>query len=303
MKNLKISLIAICFSFLGGFALGAESKQPALEPIKEVFVPEGNFPVDKFWKVAVVQWNPPGSAPLNPSPDQLMKYKHDNLSLMEGFVRQAAQEEAQYIVFSEFSVIGYPDIPELPTEEMNYRNRDDIKPYVESVPGMTSQFFQILAKELGVWIQFGYAEVDRNSGRYFNVAVVVNNQGQVIAKYRKISLFELETNFLSPGTDITTFQTPAGKFGLVICADIYDPAVLNRYKNQRVDVLSLSTSWAEQNTGMDWFRRAARSTNAFVLAANQNYFPDSGVINPSGTTQSHIRQSENSIAYGYLPLK
>ena len=51
---------------------------------------------------------------------------------------------------------------------------------------------------------------------------------------------------------------------------------------------------------MDYFTRSAKSYELYILAANQIYFPDSGVINPDGSKQSHIRQSE-AIAYGYLP--
>ena len=65
-------------------------------------------------------------------------------------------------------------------------------------------------------------------------------------------------------------------------------------------VLVLSTSWAVYNTGMDTFVHSARGNQMYLLAANQNYIPDSGVINPDGTLQSHIRQS-TGIAYGYLP--
>jgi hypothetical protein len=45
----------------------------------------------------------------------------------------------------------------------------------------------------------------------------------------------------------------------------------------------------------------AVGNDAYMLAANQQYFPDSGVINPDGTAQSHIRQT-NGLAYGYLPV-
>jgi hypothetical protein len=51
---------------------------------------------------------------------------------------------------------------------------------------------------------------------------------------------------------------------------------------------------------MSAFQSGARRVGAYVLAANQHYFPDSGVINRDGTKQSHIRQTKG-IAYGYLP--
>jgi hypothetical protein len=86
---------------------------------------------------------------------------------------------------------------------------------------------------------------------------------------------------------------------MIICADVYSSSPMEQYAGQ-VDALALSTSWAAMNSGMSSFRSGARRTRAYVLAANQTYFPDSGVINPDGTDQSHIRQS-TGVAYGYLP--
>jgi hypothetical protein len=51
---------------------------------------------------------------------------------------------------------------------------------------------------------------------------------------------------------------------------------------------------------MEYFSTAARSAHAYFLGANQMYAPDSGIINPDGSDQSHIRQSAG-LAYGYLP--
>lgn len=279
------------------------SKTPALMPIDEVFFPSGTFPADRFWKVAVVQWNPPGSTPIGVTTEQAATYKKQIHAEMEDLIVKAAQAGAQYIVLSEFATVGYPDIPGLTPEEDNYRSRDDIAPYVESVPGPTTDEFAALAQRLGVWIQFGMAEVDLQDQNYYDTAVAINSVGQVAAKYRKQHLYQIEEHFLAPGSSVTTFDTPAGTFGMVVCSDIYDDGVLDRYRSLNIDALILSTSWAEQNTGMDYFKAAALHVNSYVLAANQNYFPDSGVINVDGSFQSHIRQSRSSIAYGYLPLK
>ncbi len=276
--------------------------EPPLRPIREFFGPQGNFPADRFFKVAVVQWNPRGSAPLGASPAQVDAYRLRNLQDMEVRIRAAASQRAEYISLSEFAVTGYPDIPELPSADDNFRNREDVRPFVESIPGPSTDYIARLARELRVWIQFGLATREP-SDAYFNSAIVIDPNGRIVANYAKQNLYQKEGDYLSAGNRIVTFMTPAGKFGLLICADVYDPRVLNQYARERVDVLSLSTSWAEQNTGMGYFQAAARQTRAFLLAANQTYFPDSGVVNPDGRNQSHIRQSRDAIAYGFLPRK
>jgi predicted amidohydrolase len=280
--------------------------EPPLQPIQETIAPTGSFPTDEYWKVAVVQWNPPQSAPLatlGAPQTQIDAYKTSVLALMDAKIQEAVKADAKYIAFSEFANVGYPDIPNVPPDQDNYRNRTDIAPYVETIPGPTTNHFGSLAKQYGVWIQFGMAEVDSATNLYYDDAVVIDDQGNVIAKYRKHHLFEIETNFLAVGQGIATFDTPAGKWGLIVCSDIYFDPVLDAYAALHLDVVGLSTSWDEQNTGMGYFQAAATRMSTYLLAANQDYFPDTGVINPDGTLQSHIRQSLDTIAYGYIPLK
>ncbi|MFN7262286.1 MAG: carbon-nitrogen hydrolase family protein [Pseudobdellovibrionaceae bacterium] len=301
MKFMKKITLAAIMAMLSSVAVAGES----VRPIKEVFEPAGNFPENQFWKVAVVQWNPGENSVRNVTEAARKSSLQRNQSEMEARVREAASQGAKFVVLSEFALTGYPISSELQDPETeNYENPEQVWPYAETIPGDSTRFFGKLAKELGVWIQYGLAERATIKGKkgIYNTAVVVNEQGKVVATHRKWSLFEAEVNYVTPGTTAQVFDTPVGKMGLLICADVYDSRLLSLYRSQGVQVLSLSTSWAQMNTGMGYFQRAARSTNSYLLAANQTYYPDSGVINPDGKNQSHIRQSGDAIAYGYLPL-
>jgi predicted amidohydrolase len=283
------------------FSISLSAHAQSIAPIKEVFSPEGSFPETEFWKVATIQWNPSTSSRVDWNRGQAETFKQGNREEMAKRILIAANRGAKFIALPEFSIVGYPDIPELSDEEDNYRTRDDIKILVETIPGASSHYFSKLAKNLKVWIQFGLAEKDTITDLYYNSVVVLNTEGEIVAKYRKQHLFEIEGNYLEAGDENVTFQTPAGKFGLIICSDSYASDVLNRYKESGVNVLALSTSWARMNSGMNQFKSTAKKTSSYVLASNQGYFPDTGVVNPNGTTQSHIRQSRDGIAYGYLP--
>src|SRR5690606_13390364 len=120
----------------------------------------------------------------------------------------AAANGAEYIVTPEFGIVGYPDIPELPSEDDNFRNRDDIAPYVETLPGPASDKLGELAKELGVFIQLGLVEKDATTDLYYNSAAVVGPTGELVASYRKQHLYELEYNYLVAGDKNVTFETP-----------------------------------------------------------------------------------------------
>lgn len=283
------------------FSISLCAYAQSITPIKEVFTPDGNFPEKEFWKVATIQWNPGSPSRIEWNKEQAEAFKQNNREEMAKRILIAANSNARFIVLPEFSIVGYPDIPELSDEEDNYRTRDDIKNLVETIPGASSHYFSKLAKNLKVWIQFGLAEKDPVTDLYYNSVVVLNAEGEIVAKYRKQHLFEVEVSYLEAGDENVIFQSPAGKIGLIICSDSYASDVLNRYKESGVNVLALSTSWARMNSGMNQFKSTAKRTSSYVLAANQGYFPDTGVVNPNGTTQSHIRQTKDGIAYGYLP--
>jgi predicted amidohydrolase len=269
-----------------------------VRPVQEIRMPVGDFPVEQYAKVAVLQWAPSGSAPLGDI--QLARqYKERNIKALESYIREAHQNGAEMIVTPEFGIVGYPDIPDLPSHEDNFRNREDIKPYVEPVPGPATEYFQSLARELNITIHFGLAEVDLETDRYYNTVVAIGSDGDILASYRKQNLFQLERNFLSAGRENVTYESSFGRVGLIICADVYDSKVMGRYAQQGLSVIALSTSWAQYNTGWNYFTRGAMTTRATLLASNHSYYPDTGVINADGTIQSHIRQS-SGLAFGYV---
>lgn len=272
-----------------------------LRPIEEIREPVGTYSSEKYAKVAILQWAPSENAPLA---DQAAadKFKSENILTLEKYIREAAANGAELIITPEFGIVGYPDIPELPSNEDNFRNREDISPYVEGLPGAASHHFGQLAKELGVYIHFGLAEVDKFTQRYYNAVAVVGPSGFLVATYRKQHLFQIEYDYLTSGVQNTVYDSPFGKIGIIICSDVYDFGVLANYRAQKIDVLALSTSWTEHNSGWGYFTRGATRTSATMLISNHDYYPDSGVINSDGSVQSHIRQS-SGLAYGYILRK
>jgi predicted amidohydrolase len=287
--------------FLLLFLVGSfQTALAEVDPIREIVNPRGKFPENRNVKVAVIQWNPPSPAPLDVPTAQIEQFKQSNREQLAGLIRQAAQNGAKLVITPEFGIVGYPTLGGAP-EDDNFRNRRDLRDYVETVRGgRTTEYFSRLAGELGIYLHFGIAEKDAKADTYHNTVVAVDPNGRVIASYRKSHLFEVENNFLVEGHEAVYYDAPFGRVGLIICSDVYSDFPISRYKELNVNVLALSTSWTQYNSGMTAFVSAAESNGMYLLASNQAYFPDSGVVNPDGTLQSHIRQSEE-IAYGYLP--
>ncbi len=297
MKNF-IVLVLASMSFLNANIVGAVEE--GIKPIQEIFEPQTPSSPEKFVKVAVVQWAPP-VAPLNTTLKDAEAFKQINRETIAMQVAEAAAKGAKWVLSSEMSVVGYPSHPELPPADENFLTREEILPYVETIPGPTTKYLGEVAKKHKVYIQVGLAEIDSRTQKLYNVAVLIDPKGKVALKHRKWNLFHVETAYFTPGTEVNVFNSEIGNYAMLVCADVYDSKLLAQYKKSGVKVLGLTTSWAQMNTGMTYFKKAAINTQSYLMAANQPYFPDSGVINPNGSLQSHIRQTDG-IAYGYIPL-
>jgi predicted amidohydrolase len=293
MKTQLILTIMALFAFSASSFAGVKNINENFGPVYEKDY--------SMVKVAGVQWAPAGYAPLTQSKSKAERWKQGNRERLESYIREAARNGAEVVITPEFGIVGYPDIPELSDEDDNFTSRSDIQAFVEYVPnGPSTRFFEDLAAELGIYIHFGLAEVDAATDNYHNTVVVIGPDGKYITKYRKIHLYQVESDYLVPGDEVVTYDGPMGRVGIIICSDVYGSHPMNDYARRNVDVMALSTSWAQWNTGWSYFTRGATWTNSYLIAANQNYFPDSGVINPDGSEQSHIRQT-TGVVYGMIP--
>ena len=102
------------------------------------------------------------------------------------------------------------------------------RPYGETLGGPAQQALSALAGEEKIWI-VGGSVPELEGERVYNTCCVYNPDGQQVARHRKMHLFDIdvqggqsfrESATLSPGNDITLFDTPYGRIGLCICFDL-----------------------------------------------------------------------------------
>ncbi len=98
----------------------------------------------------------------------------------------------------------------------------------EAAGGQAQAALSALAKELGIYI-VGGSVPELADGNVYNTSYVYDREGRELARHRKVHLFDIdvaggqrffESDTLSPGNQITTFETEFGVMGLCICFDL-----------------------------------------------------------------------------------
>jgi len=143
-------------------------------------------------------------------------YDH-NLSLSIDAIRTAAAKGAELILLPELHTLPYF----CQTENTGHFE------LAEQIPGPTSNKLAGLARELGVVIVASLFE-KRAPGLYHNTAIVLDRDGSLAGKYRKMHIPDdpgyYEKFYFTPGDlGFEPIQTSLGKLGVLVCWDQWYP--------------------------------------------------------------------------------
>ncbi|HAA90598.1 MAG TPA: nitrilase [Peptococcaceae bacterium] len=200
---------------------------------------------NKSIKVAAVQFNPQ------------LNERDKNIEALLKVVEEAAQNGAKLIVTPEMATTGY-----------QYASRKAIEPFVDTIPGVTTQKFEKVAKKYDCYIVIGMAEVDKETGIFYNSAALIGPEGY-IGKYRKTHLWETEAHWATPGDlGIPVFDTEIGKIAINICMDsaYFEPARLAALNG--ADILAFPTNSSGQAI---WALQARAMQNGlYIVSANRS---------------------------------
>jgi predicted amidohydrolase len=159
--------------------------------------------------------------------------KRANLKTIRAKLREAAGQGARLVVFPECALTGY-----------SFESKEEAWPYVEPLPGPSSEALAADCRSLGVWVVCGLLERDRQNGQFFNACALIG-PGGLVAAYRKIHLPVLGVDrFTSQGDRPFAVHDIGGLcVGMNICYDGSFPESSRVLTLLGADLIVLPTNW------------------------------------------------------------
>jgi predicted amidohydrolase len=143
--------------------------------------------------------------------------------------------------------------------------------FAQPFPNDVLTQFQEDAQRYGIWLIPGSMFEKMPDGRIFNTSVVINPQGEIVAKYSKMFPFRPYEAGISSGTEFCIFDVPdVGRFGLSICYDIWFPETTRQLTSQGVEVLlnPVLTGTTDRDAELAIARATAAQFQCYVFAVN-----------------------------------
>ena len=130
-------------------------------------------------------------------------------------MEEAASNGAKIIVLPEVGMSGGA-----------YQNLQALLPFMDSIPGKTTDAFAEVTKKYGCYVAIGMAEHDPDTGITYNSGALVGPEGYV-GKYRKNGINMGDVTTFRPGNGgWPVFPTEYGNITMLICFDdtFWEPA-------------------------------------------------------------------------------
>jgi len=238
--------------------------------------------------------------------------KQHNIKNALSLIRRAIRRQAKFIL--------------LP-EAYNYRGKIDprrgYKDISEDIPGpSTGPLIEEAKKQKVVILAGSICERILRSDKVFNTSILIDARGKIIAKYRKIHLFDAlianktikESRHLSQGQKAALSGIGPWKAGLSICYDLRFPDLFQKYAKAGADILCVPSAFTKITGQAHWetlLRARAIENLCYVLAPNQigkdkqgiASYGNSMIIDPWGKILARASGNKKEIIYAVLDRK
>jgi deaminated glutathione amidase len=231
----------------------------------------------------------------------------ENLKRCEALVLAAADQGADWVGLPEnFAYLGSSRDHKLGIAE----------PLDAATAGPILDAMQKLALQAKVFLLLGGfpEQVNATDGtvRIGNTSVLLGADGRILARYRKIHLFDVEvpggqkfreSDDVVPGADPVLATLPWGPIGLSICYDLRFPELYRHYAAAGARFISVPAAFTKQTGPDHWhvlLRARAIENQAFVIAPAQwgqhgekrASYGHAVIVDPWGTVISDCSEGE-----------
>jgi predicted amidohydrolase len=223
----------------------------------------------------------------------------ENLAKIVERTRIAAAKGANLVVYPECALTGYM-----------FTSRTEAIPFMESIPGPSTEKLAAVCRELGVYLVAGMLEKERD--KCFNAAILVGPEG-LVGKYRKNHLPFLGIDrYLDSGNQpFPVFETAIGRIGLFICYDCTFPESSRVMALAGADILVLPTNWPEGRAKVPLYIIPTRAyeNKVHVVAVDRvgrergaEFLGKSKIVNAWGDVLAEAGIENEEIIYGEVSL-
>ncbi len=246
-----------------------------------------NRPIDKFMATAI-------QFCANEDKDR-------NLRLANQYIDVAVQSGASVVVLPEmFNCFGH--------KEAMLKN-------AEGIPGQTTDFLSDKARTHGIKIVCGSIFERAENNKVYNTSVVSGSNGEILAKYSKIHLFDVdipgkirykESEHVIAGSSIITVNMGSFEAGLAICYDLRFCELFRSLALKGAKVIFIPSAFTFATGEYHWeslVKARAIENQVFVVAANQTgtspnnitCYGKSMIVDPWGRVPAKAEDGENVI--------
>ena len=234
-----------------------------------------------------------------------------NLARARSLIAEAAGREAQLVALPEYFACCGPE--------------EVMAAAAQPLDGPLVGEFRQLARKLGISLLLGSFPEQAGPGELpYNTSVLLGPQGQLLARYRKMHLYDAalpgvpphrESAFFQRGSEVVTAALPGSPFiaGLAVCYDLRFPELFRAQVGRGANLLLLPAAFAFR-TGRDhWealLRARAIENLSYVVAPGQwgqhgpgrRSYGRSLILDPWGLTLAQAPDGEGVI-YAWLDFE
>ena len=110
------------------------------------------------------------------------------------------------------------------------------------------KIFQKLASKYHIDIVPG-SIIEGDTTGLFNTCYYIDRSGEILGRYRKVNLWLPERSYITPGNNISVFDTRFGRVGLIICWDLAFPEVFRAMVKEKVEIVICPSYWCYEDAG------------------------------------------------------